>query len=172
MEELDRRDPYYAALAHGEVAAYRENHPVAAAFYREAHRLDPQQKAPVQSLVKTSIAMGKFAEAFIACADLKPSFPGDGSMDAMFVEISARSGLRTDEALAASARYLTAAKNVVPLDRAEVQINTAIILKSIGRNEESAKLVAAAETQWAGSDKMFRSQEKSDRNQRPGLARQ
>ena len=160
LSELDRRDPFHSALAKGELQVRLKNYPAAVASYREARRLDPLDQDPVVLLINTMTKMGDYSEAFALCSELKPAFPGDGSSTEKFVELSAESGLRKDEALVASAEYMATAKGVTPEKSAKVLINTALILKSIGRIDESDKCIVEARAQWNGTDDLIREIEK------------
>lgn len=170
IAELDRRDPFHAALAKGALQSRIKNFSAAAGYYREAHRLDPLDHDPVYELIRTSVAMGDYAEAFELCSELTPAYPGDGARDMKTVELSARSGLCIDEALTASARFLVTAKGVAPIDRAGVMIDTAIILKRTGRSEEAAQLLVKAEGDWKNAEKEFCSREKKYQSHGPVIA--
>jgi len=172
LSELERRDPYSAAMAHGMIEAQRRNYSAAGAYYREAYRLDtmPVDHDSMTGLIKTISRQGNYSEAFALCEEFKPLFPGDRTNDAVFVELSARSGLHTDEALVASERYIATAKGVTPQERAEVLINTAIILRKSGYTDEADRLLSLAENERAGSRKEFLSREKEYQSKRPIVA--
>jgi tetratricopeptide (TPR) repeat protein len=164
LEELDRRNPYFAALAHGRAAVGQRDFSAARTFFARAHELAPDDPEPIKGSIDAASRDRDFAGAFRAWEQLRPAFPGDGSRDALFVDLSVKSASRQEEALEASKRYLASAK-ASPLARAHVELNTAVLLHADGQDDAAKKLVAAAETRWTGAADLYTQLEKRHRKE-------
>lgn len=155
LDELSRRSPFYAALARGEIETIQKNHAAAAEYFSQAWQLDSRDNDVAVMLARSKAAGGDHAGAFEICAGIQPKFPGDGSADQAFVEASARTGLRREEALTAVDRYLRTAKGVSAWQRNEALIHKAIIMRELGQGAEADSIVAEAGKQKDGARKEF-----------------
>ncbi|AOS46062.1 hypothetical protein Verru16b_03157 [Lacunisphaera limnophila] len=152
LSELSQRSAHDYALVQGMLQVRLDNHAAAIMNFEEAKRLDPSNRHPVMLMIKSKVEMGDYDGAFTLCKKIEPEFTGDGQGQEKFVELSAQSLLHVEEALVASREYLETAKGITPEERAKVLAHTAIILKSIGRVDESKQRMEEARRAWKNVD--------------------